>query len=163
MPHNNHHDASNSGGDATKVSASRVINAPATDIFDILSNPQRHAQTDGGGQVISADFGERLKQVGDTFRMNMRNDAGEYQTENEVFAFVDGRTIGWKNLQNLTNGVQVGSKWLYELAPEGAGATTVTLTYDPSEIDNPMVQKVAAQYTADALEKSLEALADAVA
>lgn len=148
----------------TKTSATREIPASAASIFALLSNPQRHAETDSAGGVRSCDFGERLKQIGDTFCMNMATpDGEEYQTLNEVFAFVADRVIGWQNKQNLTNGVLVGSKWLYELEPDGAYATKVTLTYDPTEIDDPMVQKLSKNFDASVLERSLATLADALA
>lgn len=121
----------------TTFSASRVIPAAAKDIFDVLSNPERHADIDPSGMVRSVDQGERLKAVGDTFTMNMTKDDGDYQTENEVFAFQDGRVIGWKNLRNLTAGVEVGAKWLYELEPIDATSATVTLTYDRGDIEDP--------------------------
>lgn len=146
-----------------KVSVSRDIPAAAVDIFDLLSNPHRHQETDGSGQVRSLDQGDRLKAVGDTFTMNMERDGSEYQTQNEVFAFADGRAIGWKNVKNLTSDVEVGSKWLWELEPIDADNTTVTLTYDASEIDNPKVQAVAKNFDEAALEASLAALAEAVA
>ena len=44
----------------TSVSATRDIPASAADIFDLLSNPQRHPETDSSGSVRSADFRERL-------------------------------------------------------------------------------------------------------
>ena len=47
----------------TESSATRQIDAPAAAIFDILSNPQRHAETDDSGMVVSADQGERLEKV----------------------------------------------------------------------------------------------------
>ena len=52
-------------------SATRVIDAPAADIYDLLTNPQRHAETDNSGMVVSADQAERFQSVGDTFTMNM--------------------------------------------------------------------------------------------
>ena len=62
----------------TENSATRQIDAPAAAIFDILSNPQRHAETDDSGMVVSADQGERLEKVGDIFTMNMTNKDGDY-------------------------------------------------------------------------------------
>ena len=118
----------------TTTTATRTIDAAANDIFDILSNPDRHQETDGSGMVRSADKGERLQKVGDTFTMNMHNDDGDYQTVNEVYAFEEGRVIGWKNVRNITTDVEVGAKWLYELSPEDEGHTKVTLTYDRSDI-----------------------------
>lgn len=149
-----------------KTSASREIPAAPKDIFDLLSNPARHAETDATGSVVSTDKGERLKKVGDTFRMNMvKGDGSEYQTNNEVFAFVDDRVIGWKNLKNLTSDVEVGAKWLYELEPVDADTTKVTLTYDASDIENPQVLSFAKENFAieSNLEASLAKLAEAVA
>ena len=93
----------------------------------------------------------------------MTNAEGDYQTDNTVFAFVDGRTIGWSNDRNVTSGVEVGSKWLWELDPIDASSTNVTLTYDPTDIDNPAVQAVARKFDSSSLESSLGALAEAMA
>lgn len=142
--------------------ASRVIDAPAKDIFDILSNPERHAETDGSGMVQSVDQGERLKAVGDTFTMNMTKEDGDYQTENEVFAFQEDRVIGWKNLENTTAQVKVGAKWLYELEPVDADHTNVTLTYQRDEIESEQVRRMSEKFDDDFLAKSLDSLAEAV-
>lgn len=144
-------------------SASRVIDAPAKDIFDILSNPERHAETDGSGMVQSVDQGERLKAVGDTFTMNMTKEDGDYQTVNEVFAFQKDRVIGWKNVENITAEVKVGAKWLYELEPVDPDHTRVALTYERDEIESDQVRKMSENFDDDFLAKSLDSLAEAVA
>lgn len=149
----------------TKTTASREIPVAAKAIFDLLSNPARHAETDASGMVQSTDRGERLKQVGDSFRMNMtKADGSEYQTDNEVFAFQADRVIGWQNKRNVTSDVEVGAKWLYELEPIDAENTKVSLSYDYSEIDNPEVQAMAKQKFADTkvLDESLATLAAAL-
>lgn len=145
------------------VSATREIPVAASEVFDLLSNPNRHAESDGSGSVRSADRGDRLQKVGDTFRMNMSGPDGDYQTANTVFALVPDRVIGWQNTRNVTKDVEVGAKWLYELEPGDADTTTVTLTYDPTEIESKAVQGVAKKFDADHLEKSLAALAEALA
>ena len=146
----------------TENSATRQIDASAAEIFDILSNPQRHAETDGSGMVVSADQGDRLKNVGDTFTMNMTKEDGDYQTRNEVFAFQENKVIGWQNLANLTADVEVGAKWLYELASEGSNSTSVTLTYDRGEIESDEVRKMSESFDDSAMEESLAALASAL-
>ncbi len=143
-------------------SASRVIDASATEIFDILSNPERHPETDTSGSVVSVDQGERLKAVGDTFTMNMTKEDGDYQTRNEVFALQENKVIGWKNVENITADVKVGAKWLYELESVDADHTRVTLTYDRSEIESDKVRKLSENFQDDYLEQALEALASAV-
>lgn len=150
--------------DLGTTSVTREIPAAAADIFDLLSNPHKHNLIDGGGTVRSLDQGDRLKAVGDTFTMNMAaDDMGEYQTRNKVYAFADGRVIGWQNEENITNGVKVGAKWLWELEPVDAGNTVVTLTYDPTEIEDPKVQALSKNFDLDALDASVAALAEAVA
>ena len=147
----------------TTTTATRTIDAAANDIFDILSNPDRHQETDGSGMVRSADKGERLQKVGDTFTMNMHNDDGDYQTVNEVYAFEEGRVIGWKNVRNITTDVEVGAKWLYELSPEDEGHTKVTLTYDRSDIESDKVRARSENFDEKFLENSLSDLAEALA
>lgn len=146
----------------TESSATRQIDAPAAAIFDILSNPQRHAETDDSGMVVSADQGERLEKVGDIFTMNMTNKDGDYQTKNEVFAFQEDRIIGWKNLQNTTSEVTVGAKWLYELEPIDADNTNVTLTYQRDELEENLLS-MSETFDDEFLAKSLDSLAEAVA
>ena len=140
----------------------RDIDAPAKEIFDLLSNPERHPETDGSGMVVSADKAERIKAVGDTFTMNMTKEDGDYQTTNEVFAFQQDRIIGWKNVENTTAGVRVGAKWLYELEPIDADNTRVTLTYLRDEIELDPVRKFSESFDDTFLTKSLDSLAAAV-
>lgn len=142
--------------------AIRDIDAPAKEIFDLLSNPERHPETDGSGMVVSADKAERIKEIGDTFTMNMTKEDGDYQTTNEVFAFQQDRIIGWKNVENTTAGVRVGAKWLYELEPIDADNTRVTLTYLRDEIELDPVRKFSETFDDDFLIKSLDSLAAAV-
>ena len=142
--------------------AIRDIDAPAKEIFDLLSNPERPPETDGSGMVVSADKAERIKEVGDTFTMNMTKEDGDYQTTNEVFAFQQDRIIGWKNVENTTAGVRVGAKWLYELEPIDADNTRVTLTYLRDEIELDPVRKFSESFDDAFLTKSLDSLAAAV-
>ena len=146
----------------TENSATRQIDASAAAIFDILSNPERHAETDDSGMVVSADQAERLKAVGDTFTMNMTKEDGDYQTFNEVFAIQPDRIIGWKNVENTTAQVKVGAKWLYELEPIDADNTTVKLTYQRDELEENLLG-MTEKFNDDFLAKSLDKLAAAVA
>ncbi|WP_165164651.1 SRPBCC domain-containing protein [Corynebacterium qintianiae] len=146
----------------TTNSATRTIDASVDNVYDLLTNPQRHAETDNSGMVVSADQAERFQTVGDTFTMNMTKEDSDYQTRNEVFALQENKVVGWKNLENTTAGVEVGAKWLYELEPEGPDATRVKLTYDRSEIASDKVRSMSESFDDDFLETSLDALAAAV-
>ena len=143
-------------------SATRTIDASANDIFALLSDPSRHAETDNSGMVVSADTDAKLEKVGDIFVMNMTKEDGDYQTVNEVFAIQDDRIIGWKNVENTTAEVKVGAKWLYELEPIDADNTNVTLTYQRDELEENLLA-MTEKFDDDFLAKSLDSLAEAVA
>ena len=72
--------------------------------------------------------GDRLERVGRKFTMNMTGDhmGGEYQTDNFVSAFDHDKMIGWKT--PLAGTEPPGWEWLWELKPEGADGTQVSLT-----------------------------------
>lgn len=149
--------------DTTSESVSRVIHAPAGEIFDLLSNPERHADFDGSGFVRSADKPQRIQAVGDVFRMNMDGPhmGGEYQMDNLVSGFQANKLIAWKPAPVGTE--PPGWEWLYELEPEGSDATLVTLTYDWSGVTDKAVLKQVSfpLISTDQLEDSLASLASA--
>ncbi|MCW2811185.1 MAG: hypothetical protein JWP61_1643 [Friedmanniella sp.] len=148
----------------TSQTVTREINAPAGQIFDLLTNPDRHAEFDGSGFVRSADKAQRIQGVGDTFRMNMVGDhmGGEYQTDNHISGFQPGKLIAWKTAPAGTE--PPGWEWMYELTSEGSGATQVSLTYDWSKVtDKDLLKKISFPLvSADAMDASLASLASAV-
>lgn len=150
--------------DDTSISASRTINAPAKDIFDVLSNPERHAELDGSGFIRSDQKTNRIQKVGDVFTMNMEADhmGGEYQTDNHVIGYDQNKLLAWKT---APKGVEPpGWKWVWELTPVDAANTDVSITYDWSEVtDKELLQKVKFPIMpVSGLEDSLVKLAEAV-
>jgi uncharacterized protein YndB with AHSA1/START domain len=145
----------------TSQTVSRVIHAPAAEIFDLLSNPDRHAEFDGSGFIRSADKPQRISGVGDVFRMNMEGDhmGGEYQTDNVVSGFQPGKLIAWKTAP--AGAEPPGWEWLWELTPEGSDSTEVTLTYDWSKVtDKALLKKLSFPLvSAEQMEDSLASLA----
>lgn len=121
--------------------ASRVIHAPTADIFNLLTNPDRHASFDGSGFVRSSSKGDRLEKVGQQFRMNMVGDhmGGEYQTDNHVVGYIENQLIAWTTAPAGTE--PPGWEWVYELKSEGTDATHVTLTFDWSNVTDPDILK----------------------
>ena len=94
------------------VAATRIVPAPAEDIFDLLADPARHAEIDGSGTVRQARGSrtpERLS-LGATFGMQMRWGA-PYKILNEVVEFDEDRLIGWRHF--------AGHIWRYRLEPLG--------------------------------------------
>ncbi len=117
---------------ANTVSATRLIPAPADQIFDLLADPGRHPEIDGSGTVVaSRSRGERRLKLGDVFGMDMRMGVA-YRTRCVVVEFVEDRLIAWQvRAPAPLNKVFTGRIWRYELQPTDGG-TMVTETWDIS-------------------------------
>ena len=104
--------------------ATRIVAAPAADIFALLATPARHAEIDGSGTVREprgSRTPERLS-LGATFGMSMRWGL-PYAILNEVVEFEEDRLIGWRHF--------AGHIWRYRLEPRGPQSTKVTEEFDP--------------------------------
>jgi uncharacterized protein YndB with AHSA1/START domain len=137
------------GGDECKpVSTSRRINAPAGDIFKLLADPGRHPEFDGSGMLRPGAGNKVIAGVGDVFVMKMYFPAmGDYEMFNRVVAYEADRCIGWEpGMRNAdpANADQTrnGSRWRFDLTPDGPGATVVTETYDCSDSPEQVRQSV---------------------
>lgn len=127
----------------TSISASRLIDAPAAAIFEILSNPEHHAALDGSGMVQSDSKSDRITAVGQVFTMNMHWDkmGGDYQTDNHVVGYDPNKLLAWKTAP--AGEVPPGWEWVWELQPDGPDATQVSVTYDWSAVtDKEILKKV---------------------
>ncbi len=125
-----------------KITVERTIQAPTADVFNILSNPQRHVELDGSGFVQSDDRSNRIQAVGDVFTMNMSGDhmGGDYQTENHVTGFSPNQLLAW---QTAPAGQEPpGWQWVWELEAQGSEATKVRHTYDWSNVDPEFLSKI---------------------
>ena len=92
------------------VSVSRRIDAPAADIFRVLSDPHRHPEFDGSGMLQPGAINEVIDGVGDVFVMKMYFPAvGDYEMHNRVVVYEADRCIGWEpqNAELARN----GSRW----------------------------------------------------
>lgn len=151
--------------DVKKITVSRVINASAQDIFDVLSNPERHREIDGSGFVRSDDRSDRITGTGQVFTMNMEGDhmGGEYQTDNHVIGYDENHLLAWETAPAGTE--PPGWQWVWELTPDGNDSTTVSLSYDWSRVTDEETLKAVSfpLVTEDELENSLGHLASAVA
>lgn len=148
----------------TQISVSRTIDAPAKEIFDLLTLPARHSEFDGSGMVRSDEKSQRIQQVGDVFVMNMHAEAmgGDYQMYNHVTAYDENKMVGWQPAQEHNKDEPAGWEWLYTLEPEGSDATKVTLTYDWSKVTDKELISLFPAVPETALEESLNRLAAAV-
>ena len=150
--------------DEKKITVSRTIDASAKDIFDVLSLPDRHVELDGSGFVRSVDHGDRITAVGQKFTMNMSGDHmdGDYQSDNHVTGYDEGRLLAWQTAPAGTE--PKGWEWVWELEPNGPDSTEVRHTYDWSKVtDQAVLEKVSFPLVSESeLEDTLGRLAAAV-
>lgn len=149
----------------TRISVSRTIDAPAKDIFNVLSNPRRHPELDGSGFIRTGQNVDRITASGQVFTMNMEGDhmGGEYQTDNHVIGYDENKLLAWQTAPAGTE--PPGWKWVWELTPVDAKSTEVTHTYDWGAVtDKELLSKnLFPLVSADQLDSTLAKLAEAVA
>lgn len=123
------------------VAVFRHINAPAQDIFGILADVGRHPDLDGSGMLRGGVFDFVVSGVGDVFVMRMHHERyGDYEMNNHVVEYEPDRRIGWdprpgRGHPDATEpGAARGHRWIFDLLPEGAGATVVTEIFDGSRM-----------------------------
>ena len=85
-----------------RVSVTRRIAAPASQLFQIVSNPAGHVDIDGSGMLEAATDARPLTAVGETFDIDMDReplgdipDMGKYKVRNTVTKIVPGRLFEW--------------------------------------------------------------------
>ncbi|MFZ2504384.1 MAG: SRPBCC family protein [Nocardioides sp.] len=147
-----------------QVSVDRVILAPPEAIFDLLADPDRHAEIDGGGTVQKSRSGSRRLKLGDTFGMDMKLGVA-YSTRNVVVEFEENRRIAWQTLAAAPMDKFVtGRIWRYDLQPVDGG-TRVTETWDISTealLSRPLVRLAMAGKTRENITRTLERIAEIV-
>ncbi len=136
------------------VSASRDIAATAQDIFELIADPSRQPEWDGNDNLSNAAAGQRVRAVGDVFRMTTTKGSDR---DNEVVEFEEGRLIAWK--PSAVGEPQPGHLWRWELRPNQDGSTHVTHTYDWSQLDDEKRVERARWTTQDRLMASVDRLA----
>jgi len=135
------------GMEAEQMAVSTTIDATPEVVFALLADPSTHADIDGTGWVREPLDGERIGAAGQVFRMAMFHDNhpdGRYEVANLVEVYDEPRAIGWKPGTAAPDGELSfgGWTWRYDLEPAGAGATTVTLTYDWSAVPPPVREHI---------------------
>lgn len=146
----------------TSTTVTRTIQAPANEIFNLLTNPDRHPALDGSGMVISEDTNDRIQGTGEVFRMNMNNDIlGDYKTENHVVGYESNQLLAW---QTAPAGEEpAGWQWIWELNSTDDDTTEVSVTYDWKNVSAENVEKFNLPLiTEEQLEGSLGNLAAAM-
>jgi uncharacterized protein YndB with AHSA1/START domain len=119
--------------DGDTVSVERVIKAPASAIFALLSDAGRHATIDGSGTVDHTTAVSIPLSLRSTFSMRMKGRPETfflpYTMHNTVIEFEPDRRIAWQ--PTALKGLVGGRIWRYELQPADGG-TLVRETWDVS-------------------------------
>lgn len=122
-----------------RIETSRVVAAPASAIFDVLTDPEGHVDIDSSGMLQSAS-GERPRAVGDTFVVHMDREAlgdfpemGEYDVTVVIETLEPDREVAWSIIGRVKP--PIGHVYGYRLDPaapaeDGSPRTLVTSYYD---------------------------------
>jgi uncharacterized protein YndB with AHSA1/START domain len=137
------------------VSASREIAASAERIFELIADPSQQPLWDGNDNLVKAESGQRIRSVGEVFRMALTNDSIR---ENHVVDFVEARNIAWNPAE--VGQPPPGHLWRWELEPLDDGRTRVTHTYDWSQLTDQTRLPRARATTSEKLRASLNRLAE---
>ena len=129
-------------------SASIIINAPVSKIFDVIANPQMHPIIDGSNSVRSVIKGPARLTLGSKFGMNMEIGV-RYRITNTVVEFEENKLIAWRHLGRWI--------WRYELKEISATQTVVIESFDGTKTPLNLWLKVrkAYPYTQKAVAKTL--------
>ena len=112
------------------ASASREIAASTERIFELIADPALQPRWDGNGNLAAAAAGQRIRNVGEVFTMTLTGDGAV--RENHVVEFEEGRRIAWRPAEPGQR--PPGHLWRWELKPIDESRTSVTHTYDWSQL-----------------------------
>jgi uncharacterized protein YndB with AHSA1/START domain len=136
------------------VSASRAISASAEQIFELIAEPSKQPSWDGNNNLASAAPGQRIRQVGDVFKMTLTNGSVR---ENHVVEFIESSKIAWCPAE--PGKTPPGHLWRWELQAINSTLTNVTHTYDWTALTDRVRLEKARSTTPEMLRESIDKLA----
>ena len=135
--------------------ATRLVPAPAEEIFALLASPAQHPVIDGSGMVRGVQERTPVRlSLGAKFGMQMQAGRAPYKILNEVVEFEEGRRIAWRHFG--------GHIWRYTLEPVDEHVTKVTEEFDPSASRSPLVLRLirASARNQRSIDRTLDRLVD---
>jgi uncharacterized protein YndB with AHSA1/START domain len=139
----------------TVVSATREIAASPERIFELIADPAQQPLWDGNDNLANAEPGQRIRNVGEVFRMTLTHGAVR---ANHIVDFLEARRIAWTPSEE--GQPPPGHLWRWELEPSGDSSTRVTHTYDWSRLTDEQRLPRARATTSENLRASLDRLAE---
>ncbi|MDT9591729.1 polyketide cyclase [Nocardioides zeae] len=122
-----------------RIETTRVIAAPASAIYDVLTDPEGHVDIDSSG-MLQAATGRRPRVVGDTFVVHMDREAlgdipdlRDYDVTVVIETLEPDREVAWSIIGRVRP--PIGHVYGYRLEPaepgeDGRERTLVTSYYD---------------------------------
>lgn len=143
--------------------ATRIIEAPAAAVFELIADPSRQPEWDGNDNLLSARPGQRVRAVGDVFVMTLKDHLPGTlaERENVVVEFDEGRLIAWT--PRVPGQLCPGHLWRWELEPLDGSRTRVTHTYDWDALEDEARRARAEATTESYLMASIDRLSVRVA
>ena len=108
-------------GNKELKSASIIINAAASEIFEIIARPAMHPVIDGSNSVKAVNWGPERLSLGAKYGMKMKIGI-RYRITNTVIEFKENELIAWRHLGRWV--------WRYELRQVAPNQTVVTESFD---------------------------------
>jgi uncharacterized protein YndB with AHSA1/START domain len=136
------------------VSATRAISASAEQIFELIAEPSSQPRWDGNNNLAEAAPGQRVRRVGDVFKMTLTNGAVR---ENHVVEFIENSKIAWEPAEPGKR--PPGHVWRWELQAINSTLTNVTHTYDWTALTDRVRLEKARSTTPEMLRESMDNLA----
>jgi hypothetical protein len=129
-------------------SASIIINAPVSKVFDVIANPKMHPIIDGSNSVRSVIKGPSRLTLGSKFGMSMEIGI-KYRITNTVVEFEENKLIAWRHLGRWI--------WRYELKEISSTQTVVIESFDGTKtpLNFWLKARKAYPYTQKAVAKTL--------
>ena len=129
-------------------SASIIINAPISQIFNVIANPQMHPIIDGSNSVRFVIKGPSRLTLGSKFGMSMEIGI-KYRITNTVVEFEENKLIAWRHLGRWI--------WRYELKEISSTQTVVIESFDGTKtpLNFWLKARKAYPYTQKAVAKTL--------
>lgn len=148
----------------TRIEIERLVPFAASDIFEVLTDPEGHVDIDSTGMLQTAS-GTRVSGVGDEFVVHMDReslgdyDLGRYDVTVRITEFEPDRQIAWTIEGQIKP--PIGHVYGYRLEPVEEGATRVVSYYDWSDIHDdwkradifPVISALAVKATLGILER----------
>lgn len=130
-----------------RIFSTRVISAPATSIYALVSSPAGHVQIDGSGMLVASPESKSVTAVGDTFLMHMDReplgdvDMGKYDVTVIITDIAEDQLVEWGIQGN--DGKPFGHVYGYALKSIDENSTEVTSYCDWSGLSEKRKARIA--------------------